>query len=132
MQIFFPKRNLYKTKIFNIYFKRNKTPYAFIIGLYFNLFSQTACFNSTTIYIKSQNILYSTYLDVAVLKLRELSPVLVGSEDTLKIINLYAVVKSRDIPICKLLAKCREIISFVDFLSLVFREICDLISSHEY
>ena len=29
---------------------------------------------------------------------------------------LYAVVKSRDIPICKLLAKCREIISLVDFL----------------
>ena len=49
----------------------------------FNLFLQTACFNSTTIYVKSQNILYSTYLDVTVLKLRELSPVLVGSEDTL-------------------------------------------------
>ena len=49
----------------------------------FNLFLQTACFNSTTIYVKSQNILYSTYLDVTVLKLRELSPILVGSEDTL-------------------------------------------------
>ena len=35
------------------------------------------------IHVKSQNILYSTYLDVTVLKLRELSPVLVGSEDTL-------------------------------------------------
>ena len=28
----------------------------------------------------------------------------------------YAVVKSQDIPICKLLAKCQEIISLVDFL----------------
>ena len=36
-----------------------------------------------------------------------------------------AVVKSRDIPIIKLLEKYREIISLVDFLSLVFREICD-------
>ena len=27
-----------------------------------------------------------------------------------------AVVKSRDIPICKLLAKCREMISLVDFV----------------
>ena len=27
-----------------------------------------------------------------------------------------AVVKSQDIPICKLLAKCREMISLVDFL----------------
>ena len=30
--------------------------------------------------------------------------------------NTFAVVKSRDIPICKLLAKCREMISLVDFL----------------
>ena len=30
------------------------------------------------------------------------------------------LVKSRDIPICNLLAKCREIISLVEFLSLVF------------
>ena len=44
----------------------------------------------------------------------------------------YVVVKLRDIPISKLLAKCWEIISLVDFLSLVFREICHLISSHEY
>ena len=44
----------------------------------------------------------------------------------------YAVVKSPDIPICKLLAKCQEIISLVDFLSLFFQEICDLTSSHEY
>ena len=29
---------------------------------------------------------------------------------------LNAVVKSRDIPICKLLAKCREMISLVDFV----------------
>ena len=32
------------------------------------------------------------------------------------ILNQNAVVKSRDIPICKLLAKCREVISLVDFL----------------
>ena len=44
----------------------------------------------------------------------------------------YAVVKSQDIPICKLLAKCQEIISLVDFLLLVFQEICDLTSSYEY
>ena len=31
-------------------------------------------------------------------------------------INNFAVVKSRDIPICKLLAKCREMISLVDFV----------------
>ena len=32
----------------------------------------------------------------------------------------YPMVKSRDIPTCNLLAKCREIISLVDFLLFVF------------
>ena len=46
------------------------------------------------------------------------------------------MVKSWDIPMCNLLAKCREIISLVDF-SLVFYIVrksgkSDLISSHEY
>ena len=36
--------------------------------------------------------------------------------DICDIIYPHEVVKSRDIPICKLLAKCREIISLVDFL----------------
>ena len=34
--------------------------------------------------------------------------------------KIIAVVKSWDIPMCNLLAKCREIISLVDFLLYVF------------
>ena len=33
---------------------------------------------------------------------------------------IIAVVKSRDILICKLLAKCREVISLVDFFMVSF------------
>ena len=35
------------------------------------------------------------------------------------LIKMYAVVKSRDVPICNFLAICRELILLVDFLSLV-------------
>ena len=41
-----------------------------------------------TIAAKTSQI-YVAYMDVTVLKLRELSPILVGSEDTLFYLNMY-------------------------------------------
>ena len=47
-------------------------------------------------------------------------------------ISFYAVVKSRDVPICNFLAICRELILLVDFLLLVSVCYCREFSSLKY